>query len=349
MTLASDDRDLAQMLLPNSRTSTFWKQAFAIQGSITPHVLPNVFIVGSISWLIVLIAKYVESNFHVKPGLPLECFEFSGAALGLLLVLRTNSGYERWWEARKLWGGIVNQCRNLAISANAYGPADPAWQLKLARWVAAFPHVARASLRQESLPAEVAKLIGEKNAAELAHAEHMPSAVALHIARHLKSAVDSKKLDHFCFLQIDKERALLIDHIGACERIMKTPLAMAYSIKIRRFLAVFLLTLPLALVHTLENDLLVPLVSMLVAYPLFSLDQIGVELQNPFDTRNLSHLPLDEISRNIERNVGALAGTVDLSEALPESVEPVIEPISNKRFVSVLSDNFRFLGGAKRN
>lgn len=346
MSSSRDNEQLSEILVSNSRASTFWRQAFAIQGSITPHVLPNVFIVGLVSWLIVFLSECFEYKFGVKLGLPLDCFEFSGAALGLLLVLRTNAGYDRWWEARKLWGGIVNQCRNLAISANAYGPADTAWQLKLARWVAAFPHVAKASLRNEPLSAGVAKLIGDKNALELSHADHMPSAVALHIAKHLRVALDSNDLDRFSYLQLDKERALLIDHIGACERIMKTPLALAYSIKIRRFIATFLLTLPFALIHVLDNNLLVSLVIMLVAYPLFSLDQIGVELQNPFDTSNLSHLPLDEISRTIERNVLALAGAADLGEALPDVVEPTPEGAHGaKPLASALRDNLRSLCG----
>ncbi len=152
--------------------------------------------------------------------------------------------------------------------------------------------------------------------------------------------------DRFSFLQMDKERAMLIDHIGACERIMKTPLALVYSIKIRRFIATFLLTLPFALIHVLDNNLLVPLVIMLVAYPLFSLDQIGVELQNPFDTSNLSHLPLDEISRTIERNVLSLAGAGDLGEALPDVVEPTPEGVNDgKPLANAFRDNLRSLCG----
>jgi putative membrane protein len=118
-------------------------------------------------------------------------------------------------------------------------------------------------------------------------------------------------MSEFAFLQADKERAMLIDHIGACERILKTPLPGAYAIKIRRFIVLFLVTLPFALLHKLDHAWLDPLVTMLVAYPLVSLDQIGVELQNPFSPRRLSHLPLDDISRAIEWNVLALL-------ALPE-------------------------------
>lgn len=326
-----DSQESYVLSLSNSRASTFWRQAFAIQGSITPHVFPNVLFMGLSAGFIVLLDCILKSNYGIKLGLPLDCYEFTGAALGLVLVLRTNAGYERWWEARKLWGGIVNQCRNLAINACAYGPQDKPWQLKLVRWVAVFPHAAKASLRKEKLSPAVEKLVGEKNALELSSAEHMPSAVALHIAKHLRSALDEKRMDSFAFMQTDKERALLVDHIGACERIMKTPLALVYSIKIRCFIAIFLLTLPFALLQVLENELLVPLICMLVAYTLFSLDQIGVELQNPFDTANVSHLPLDDISRTIERNVLALAGASDLGETLPETVEPESQSKNQKK------------------
>jgi putative membrane protein len=110
-------------------------------------------------------------------------------------------------------------------------------------------------------------------------------------------------MDRFAFLQVDRERALLIDSYGGCERILNTPMPRAYSIKIRHFIVLFLLTLPLALLHRLDSDWLIPLITMLVAYPVLSLDQLGVELENPFLTRNLSHLPLDGLSATIEENV----------------------------------------------
>jgi ion channel-forming bestrophin family protein len=119
-------------------------------------------------------------------------------------------------------------------------------------------------------------------------------------------------------LQIDKERASLIDHIGACERILKTPLPLVYGIKIRRFIFLFLLALPFALLHRLTHEWLVPVMTMFVAYTLISLDQIGVELQNPFSQANLSHLPLGEISANIEKNLsGLLKASERISEPAP--------------------------------
>ena len=238
----------------------------------------------------------------VRIGLELVPFEIFGAALGLLLILRTNAGYDRWWEARKLWGGIVNQSRNLAISALSYGPDDGSWRRRFVGWAMAFPHIARCSLRGETPPRAVADLVGPDGEALLEMSAHRPSHAALRLADLLREARDAHGMDGFAFLQVDKKKAMLIDHVGACERILKTPLPLVYAIKIRRFIALFLLTLPFALPHRISWDWLVPVVTMLVAYLLLSLDQIGVELQNPFAKANLSHLPLGDISAAIEKD-----------------------------------------------
>ncbi len=281
----------------------FWREAFALHGSVTPHVIPFVLTFGLIASAICGLAWWIEQAFQVPIALEVAPFEIAGAALGLLLVLRTNAGYDRWWEARKLWGGIVNQSRNLVISALAYGPANTEWRENIVRWTAVFSHVTRNNLRGEPIAPEVVALIGQKDADQIASANHSPSFVALKLGLLLREACDQSNMDRLSFIQVDRERALLIDHIGACERILKTPLPLVYSIKIRRFIVLFLLTLPCALLHRTSNDWLVPMITMLVAYPLISLDQIGIELQNPFSAANLSHLPLDEISANIERNL----------------------------------------------
>jgi putative membrane protein len=268
--------------------------------------MPHVLIFGLVSAGICVVAWLLERHFQVKIGLEVAPLEIAGAALGLLLILRTNAGHDRWWEARKLWGGMVNQSRNVAIDALCYGPADQVWREEVVAWVAVFAHTARCSLRGERLSPEVARLVGASEAARIATSAHMPSFVALRLAELLREACERHQMDRFTFLQMDRERAALIDHIGACERILKTPLPRVYSIKIRRFVALFLLTLPLALLYRLDSDWLVPFITMMVAYPLIALDQIGVELQNPFSTANLSHLPLDVISATIEQNVTGL-------------------------------------------
>jgi ion channel-forming bestrophin family protein len=284
----------------------FWREAFALQGAVISRVMARVFVFGLISCGICGLDWVGERVWGRELSLDITPHELAGAALGLLLVVRTNAGYDRWWEARKLWGGFVDRCRNVSINAMSYGPKDPEWRDQFARWVAAYPHVARHSLRGERPSTEVANLLGREKTDQVAGADHMPSFVALQLGDLLRQARERFGMDGFSFLQVDVERALLITNYGGCERILNTPLPRVYSLKIRQFLALYLVTLPLALLHRSDGDWIVPFITMLVAYPLLSLDQIGVELENPFPTSHLSHLPIDGISCAIERNVLAL-------------------------------------------
>lgn len=296
--------------MPTESSRKFWRDAFTFRGAATLRVLPSVLVFGIIAYLFVWISSnWLDVSIEVGPH------EVVGALLGLLLVLRTNAGYERWWEARKLWGGIVNQSRNLGITALTYGPDDPIWRDSIVRWTGAFGHVARASLRGERDVPTLVVLLGREEADRVTAARHMPSYVIQRVAALLNDAIRRKEMDRFAFHQADRERATLIDHIGACERILKTPLPHVYSIKIRRFIVLFLTTLPFALLHQFANSLLVPLVTMLIAYPVLGLDQIGIELQNPFSTRSLGYLPLDEIAQNIERDLLSFLDIEPLSAA----------------------------------
>lgn len=301
-------------LAPHRRV--FWRHVWAVKGAVSLHIAPRLLFFAAVSVLVVLLRDHI--GYY---GLEVGPVELAGATLVLLMVLRTNAGYDRWWEGRKLWGGIVNQSRNFAISTLSYASnADRPFRERCVRWAAAFPHVAKRSLRgQRELP-ELVPLLGEENAARIARAEHMPSAVAAEMAAVLREGVERRGLSPFAFLQCDRERATLIDHIGACERILRTPLPLVYVIKIRRFVFVYLVALPFALVD--EVGWLTPLLTTLVAYPVLGLDQIAVELENPFAEENLSHLPLETISTTIEDNV----------LALPESPSvPPTEPVTARR------------------
>jgi ion channel-forming bestrophin family protein len=251
---------------------------------------------------------------EIDLGVAVAPYEFAGTILGALLVLRTNSGLERWWEARKLWGGITNQSRNLATIAIANGPDDPGWRREFIGWIIAFAHVTRRSLRGEpGVKEEVLAMVGAEQAGWIAEAQHMPTAVSLKIADLLRNARDRGLLDSSAFLKAEDQRGGLIDHLGGCERILKTPLASSYVILIRRFIILFLTTLPFALLRRVEWQ--TPLVTLLVAYPILALDHIADDLQHPFSTARIDHLPLDEITSNIEANLLALLPQSALNEA----------------------------------
>jgi len=278
---------------------SFLMSALAWHGSVSPKIMSRV---AAVLAYAALVTAELPGLAHLR--LEMTPFEFSGFALGVLLVFRTNAGYDRWWEARKLWGSIVNQSRNLAAAGCGYAHESDGWRHNFLRLVAAFPHVIKKSLRGERELGDIAKLLAPRQLSELQAAQHMPSWVSAEIIKMIDVARRDQVLDGFAFQRLDRERALLVDATGACERILKTPMPLIFAIKARRFILIFLLLLPLALVDRI--GWLTPFVAGLVGYALFSLDQIGVELQNPFSKRNLSHLPLDEICETIERNVLAL-------------------------------------------
>ncbi len=278
----------------------FWTEALTIAGSALPLVLPRSLVFGLFA--LAVAAIHLDTRL---PNLDIELtpFEIVGAVLSVLLVLRTNAGYERWWEARRIWGDVVNRSRNLAIAALSYGPDDPAWREQIVRRAAAYCHAARQSLRGDRSPKDLARLLGGE-AGSVVAAEHMPSAVAGLIAESLRDARDRLGLDGFALLRIDPDRAALLDDIGACERIMKTPLPLAYRVEIRRILIVFIAASPFALVDRIGWA--TPLATILIALPLLAIDKIGTELQYPFSTDSLNHLPLDDICATIEGNLLAM-------------------------------------------
>src|SRR5947209_4048586 len=189
----------------------FWTEALTVGGSALPLVLPRALVIGLFAALVTAVDLNVELP---SVGIEITPFELAGGTLSVLLVLRTNAGYERWWEGRRLWGGIVNQSRDLVIAALSYGPPDPQWRASLVRWTVVFAHVTRRSLRGERNLPEVAALLGDEQARRIAAAEHMPSFVNRTIADQLGQARDRHALDPFTFLQIDRDRATLNDHLA---------------------------------------------------------------------------------------------------------------------------------------
>lgn len=318
---------------------SYWSGTFLVRGSVLPRVLLDVIGFGLLASITVFVSQYASERYEVNLTVPEGPYEVAGAILGLLLVLRLNAGYDRWWEARKLWGGIVNQSRNLAIAGLAYGPKDKHWRLQFIKWVAVFPHVTRRSLRGETSLPELSKLLTKDQITWLVANTHMPGAVSREIALMLAEGRD-KGMDGYAFLEAEKQRALLIDHLGGCERILKTPLARSGAIQVRQFIFILLALLPFTLLRDFEGTLfaavlgaseahrvwLVPLCIMLLAYMLLALDRIGMELQNPFDRQRIDFLPLDSICTTIEKNLLELLHDDDLHDYSAPAVADVVLP-----------------------
>ncbi len=324
---------------PKPLSYSYWLGTFVLRGSVAPRIILDVLGFGLLAAVVVGASELATKYFQVSLALPSGPFEAAGAIVGLLLVLRLNAGYDRWWEARKLWGGIVNESRNLAIAGLAYGPTDHQWRVQFVKWVASFPHATRRSLRGERQVPELARLLSEQEIEHLLSHDHLPDAVSRQIASLLAEAKQSG-MDGFAFYSAEKQRCLLIDYLGGCERILKTPLARSGAIQVRQFIFILLAALPFTLLGDFDGEVsdaffgtgldlrvwLVPLFIMLIAFMLLSLDRIGMELQNPFDTRRVNFLPLDDICITIEQNLLELLHADELHDYEAPTSEDVQLP-----------------------
>lgn len=276
---------------------SFLTSALTIHGSVTPLVLKQVFWVVLYATCISLLNAQFSWLY-----LPIGPFEYAGLIMGLILVFRINAGYDRWWEARKLWGGVVNKSRNMAIMLLSYALYDDKHSLtKALNYISAMPYLMKTQLRNYKDISAINHLVDSDTFTSLEKAEHRPNIMSLMISNELQRLVAEKRITDFAFLKAEEQREYIVDCQGACERILNTPMPFVMAVKSRRFILLFLLLLPFSLVNI--SPTISPFITALVGYTLFSLDQIGIELQNPFYQERLSHLPLGKICATIEKNI----------------------------------------------
>ena len=250
-----------------------------------------------------------------------------GVAIGMLLVFRTNASYDRFWEGRRMWGSIVNESRNLARCARAYiAPAAPDLAEQIALWTSAFAYASMNNLREGSgIGPARDRLPSDETAAVLA-SNHVPLAVATRLSEHLAEARARGVISEIMLTHLDQNAQLLIDYLGSCERIYRTPLPFVYVVHLRRALFVYCYTLPFALVGL--YGWWTVLVVFIVSYMFFGIEEIGVEIENPFGLDS-NDLPLLRFCQMIERDVLAAVGLAALSphtgdgRTIPDSRPPL--------------------------
>ncbi len=277
----------------------WWHHLFDLRGSMAREIIGRVLGVTLFS---VLVVGY-DHHIH-KAGLPSTLHSMVGFALGLLLVFRTNSSYDRFWEGRKQWGAIVNESRNLARTAAVHLRGAPELLDPLVRWISVFNHATMHRLRGTAPvfgPSASALPPGELE--QVAGAQHAPLASSVRITSLLAEARRRGLISDYVMVSLDQNVQLLIDYMGACERIHKTPMPFAYMVHLRRALLLYCFTLPFGLVDSFGWYTVAG--TFITSYIFFGIEEIGVEIEDPFGDDD-NDLPLEQICRNIENNVMAL-------------------------------------------
>ena len=302
---------------------------FDIKGSMLREIRARILV--PLLWAAAVTLMYEWWHFGDKPEertamLPTTMHVLIGTALGMLLVFRTNSSYDRFWEGRRMWGNIINESRNLARLGGVALAAVPELRERMFAWLIAFPVAAMNQLRGRAKELGVAaeKLSEEERRLALDH-QHVPLAIARKITCCLDEARQRGAISDYHFIALDQNVQLLVDYLGACERIHRTPMPFAYMVHLRRVILIYCYSLPLALVADF-SWWTIP-ATFFVGFVLLGIEEIGVEIEDPFGNDD-NDLPLEAFCETIRKNVEEMsaAGGQPAPHVTPAHSNALIPP-----------------------
>lgn len=293
------------------------KLFFTLRGSILPKVYPQILLIGLISALITNIQHGFPSSFSSYRVAP---FTLLGIALSLFLGFRNNASYQRWWEARGLWGQLVYDARSLCRQALSYidedNPIGRDTQRRLIYLSIAFTHAVRHRLRNTSPWEDIERFVDPKYHSKMRQAKNLPDYLMRLMGKELGYCRQQHLLSEQMVQNMDERLNSMTVVLAACERIHNTPLPFAYTLLVHRTTYLYCFMLPFGLVSSL--GWVTPLICSVIAYTFFGLDALSEELELPFGLAD-NQLPLTALSRTIEINLLEALGEIDL----PADISPI--------------------------
>lgn len=274
---------------------------FVWRGSIVPHILPQVLGFAAYAAAVVAVTRAADldmSEIGVAP------FALIGITLSIYLSFRNSAAYDRWWEARRLWGQLVAESRTLPRVSEALLP-DPQVRRRFLLGFLGFCHLLRGRLRAVDVSAE---------AGAFAPGVRSSQEAVRRMGHEVAEARRSGALDPIGHRMLEERLTALTSIQTGCERIAGTPLPFAYTLLLHRTTWLVCLLLPVCLVGV--AGWATPLFSALIAYAFFGLDRLSEELAGPFGTE-ANDLALDSLCRTCE---------ISVLEALGEQVPPPLAP-----------------------
>lgn len=264
-------------------------------------------------------------------SLPFSIAAILGSALAIFIAFRNNSSYARWWEARTLWGGIINSSRVLArlvitfTDSHAHQPNYDAgrsarFKKEMVYLVAAWAHALRLHLRRQNTWEEVRPLLNEEEYMALLQSENKPNYLHLLSGQKIYAAMANGTLGGFDSFQMEGQLLALANHQGGCERIKNTPLLRQYDFFTKVFLYTFMLLLPFSLVGDFAKMntawLMIP-VALIISFVFAIIGKVGEVNEDPFENR-ITDVPLTALCTTIERDLKEMLG----EKELPKKAEP---------------------------
>ncbi len=288
------------------RQNVSWLRILLFGGRTLPPFFGRVLFATGLAFLTTYLHRVDALHF---PDLTPQPFILIGLPLGIFLGFRNSSAYDRYWEARKVWGELTNTARTwarqtLTLPNQLVSHAERA---EAARLVAAFAHGLRARLREAS-PAQGLELLSKESVEtwrawcqQTAEAKpSLPYFVLEHAGRRVSRWREQGALADMTWMPFEQSLTTLSNVLGACERIRNTPIPYSYAVLMHRIVAVYCTLLPLGFSESVGFS--TPFLVFAVSYALFGLDAIAEEIEQPFGT-DPNDLPLDRICEVIERDI----------------------------------------------
>jgi ion channel-forming bestrophin family protein len=273
-----------------------WNLIFLFKGTIIKRLLGGMFFIVILSTVLCFLhIKLKVLNLEVGAAMP----GYMGAALGLLLVFRNNTAYDKWWEARKCLGELVNTSRNFAITINNILPKSSGERSSLYRLLIGYTFAVKEHLR-EGVKLEELKMVEASDMQKIIAFNHKPNGIANIMQNKVVGLHKNNQINDMQQYHLINNICTLIDIVGKCERIKKTPIPIAYAFLLKFFIVIYVVMLPFGLLDTLGWSL-IP-VTVMVYYIMMSIVLTAEEIEDPFG-HHLNDLPVDEIAKNIERNI----------------------------------------------
>ncbi len=250
--------------------------------------------------LFTLLIAWVELNYFpdaVVLEKLISVYSLIGFVISLLLVFRTNTAYDRWWEGRKKWGEIVNDTRNLSLKLSAL-LSDPDDRRFFQCHITSFVYAMKEHLRKGVDVSTLSLNTDEKS--EVLKMDHVPAAIIGNMYKKLKELRTNGTISELEFVSMDTNLNALMNSLGACERIKNTPIPYSYSLFLKKFIFVYVTTLPIAFVNLFGYY--AALIATFVFYVLVSMEVLAEEIEDPFGTDD-NDLPTDQLAERIERVV----------------------------------------------
>lgn len=285
------------MLVPK-KSASWYSVLFHLRGTIYEDIQWRLFIVIGNSVLITVLYKLFGDE---GPWLSMIPFTLIGLVLSIFLGFRNNTSYDRFWEGRKLWGGVVNTSRTLTRRIlTLIEETDEDSRHTYVRFVAAYVHLLRQHLRDEWNPEEVKHLLSEEDIEFLEDELNRPIALLQRLGERLQVEYAKGSVHPMHLPTLEQGLTDFTNLQGGCERIKSTPIPFSYNVLLHRIVAIYCLMLPFGLVSLLGYE--TPIIVAFVGYAFLGIDALGDEIEEPFGHDD-NDLPLNALTTMIEYNV----------------------------------------------